>query len=103
MKFPLVRALVKFRASAALAAAAVWLGTAPRAAVQTHYSSQPYGTSIRVNGSSTTHDWETECVDISAYIEFGAGVKLDKADAAPAGLQDNKAPAKSHIIIKVDN
>jgi hypothetical protein len=38
---------------------------------------------------------------IGGFIEFGAGVTLDKAQAAPAGLQGDKVPAKAHVIIPV--
>jgi polyisoprenoid-binding protein YceI len=104
MKFPLIRTRNEPRAStalAALAAVAFCFGPATRAAAQTRYNSQPHGTSVRVDGTATTHDWEMEGTLIGGYIEFGTGVKLDKTEAAPTGLQDNKVPAKAHLIIPV--
>jgi polyisoprenoid-binding protein YceI len=104
MKLPLIHALNRLRPStalAALAALAFCLGPVQRAGAQGRYNSQPRGSSVRVNGTSTTHDWEMESTIIGGYIEFGAGVTLDKTQAAPAGLSDNKAPAKAHVIISV--
>jgi len=71
------------------------------AGARIRYNSQPHGTSVRVDGTSTTHDWRMEGALIGGYIEFGVSVKFDKTSAAPAGLQDNKAPAKAHVIIPV--
>jgi polyisoprenoid-binding protein YceI len=106
MKLPVIRTPNQLRLSTALAtlaAVAFSLGPVARAGAQTSYksSSQPHASSVRVNGTSTAHDWEMEGVLIGGTLEFGAGVKLDKAQADPAGLQDNKAPAKAHVIIPV--
>ncbi len=106
MKLPLIHTLNELRAPSVLAflAALVFcLGPVPRAGAQTSYrsSSQPHGTSVRVDGTSTAHDWEMEGVFIGGTLDLGAGVKLDKTEASPAGLQDNKVPAKAHVIIPV--
>jgi polyisoprenoid-binding protein YceI len=71
------------------------------AEAQTRYNSQPRGNSVRVQGTSTAHDWEMEGPNIGGFIEFGAGVTLDKAQAAPGGLQGDKIPAKAHVIIPI--
>jgi polyisoprenoid-binding protein YceI len=68
---------------------------------QTRYNAQPRGNSVRVDGTSTAHDWEMEGGIIGGYLEFGSGVTLDKTQAAPTGLQDDKIPAKAHVIIPV--
>jgi hypothetical protein len=75
------------------------LGSAVQTDAQTRYNSQPRGNSVRVDGTSTAHDWEMEGLNIGGYIEFGAGVSLDKTQAAPTGLEGDKLPAKSHVII----
>jgi polyisoprenoid-binding protein YceI len=72
-----------------------------RAEAQTRYNTQPRGNSVRVDGTSTAHDWEMEGGIIGGFIEFGAGVTLDKTEAAPAGLQGDKIPARAHVIIPV--
>src|SRR6202522_412819 len=90
----------KFPLSAA-AALAFCLASILPAGAQTRYNTQPRGNSVRVDGTSTAHDWEMEGANIGGYIEFGAGVTLDKTQAAPAGLQGDKIPAKAHVIIPV--
>jgi polyisoprenoid-binding protein YceI len=89
-----------FRLSAA-AALAFCVAPILRADAQTRYNAQPRGSSVRVDGTSTAHDWEMEGGMVGGFIEFGAGVTLDKAQAAPAGLQGDKVPAKAHVIIPV--
>jgi polyisoprenoid-binding protein YceI len=85
----------------AAAALAFCLAPILHAGAQTRYNTQPHGNSVRVDGTSTAHDWEMEGANIGGYIEFGAGVTLDKTQAAPAGLQGDKIPAKAHVIIPV--
>jgi polyisoprenoid-binding protein YceI len=72
-----------------------------RADAQTRYNAQPRGNSVRVDGTSTAHDWEMEGGMIGGYIEFGPGVTFDKTQAAPGGLQGDKIPGKAHVIIPV--
>jgi len=71
------------------------------AGAQTRYYSQPLGTSVKVDGTSTAHDWEMEGKIIGGYIEFGPGVKLDAAQTAIPGLNDGKVPVKVHSLIPV--
>jgi hypothetical protein len=71
------------------------------AGAQTRYNGQPHGSVVKVDGTSTAHDWEMEGGMIGGYIEFGAGVTLDKTQAAPGGLQGEKVPAKAHVIIPI--
>jgi polyisoprenoid-binding protein YceI len=68
---------------------------------QTRYNAQPHGSSVRVDGTSTAHDWEMEGGMIGGFIEFGSGVTLEKTQAAPGGLQGDKIPAKAHVIIPI--
>jgi polyisoprenoid-binding protein YceI len=83
------------------AALALCLAPIIHADAQTRYNAQPGGSSVRVDGTSTAHDWEMEGGIIGGFIEFGAGVTLDKTQAAPAGLQGDKLQAKAHVIIPV--
>jgi polyisoprenoid-binding protein YceI len=71
------------------------------ASAQTSYSSSPSGSDVKIDGTSSLHDWEMEGSLIGGFIEFGAGVQLDPAQTAVTGIQDNKVPAKAHIIIPV--
>jgi polyisoprenoid-binding protein YceI len=86
-----------------LSAAALAFGCASLLHVQaqTRYSAQPGGTSVKIDGTSSLHDWEMAGTSIGGFIEFGAGVNLDEAQAAPGGLQGDKIPAKAHVIIPV--
>jgi polyisoprenoid-binding protein YceI len=87
--------------SAGLLALAFCLGPAALTHAQTRYGAQPRGNSVKVDGTSSLHDWEMEGTMIGGFIEFGPGVKLDPAQAAVAGIQDNNVPAKAHSVIPV--
>jgi hypothetical protein len=80
---------------------AVFVVSILHAEAQTRYSGQLKGSSIRIDGTSTAHDWEMEGAMIGGYLELGPGVALDKEQAAPSGLQGDKVPAKAHVIIPV--
>jgi polyisoprenoid-binding protein YceI len=80
---------------------AVCLASVLPAGAQTRYNSQPAGTSVKVDGTSSMHDWEMEGTTVGGYVEFGAGVALDKTQAAPGGLQGDKLPAKVRVLIPV--
>ncbi len=84
-------------------AAVLALSLAPvfHAGAQTRYNAQPVGTSIRIDGTSSMHDWVMDGSIISGFIEFGAGVTLDKSQAAPGGLQDGKIPATAYVHVPV--
>lgn len=71
------------------------------ASAQTSYSSMPSGSDVKIDGTSSLHDWEMEGTLIGGFIEFGSGVQLDMAQTGVTGIQDNKVPAKAHIIIPV--
>jgi len=79
----------------------VSLGSLMPAGAQTRYNSQPLGTSVKVDGTSTAHDWEMEGKMIGGYIEFGSGVKLDAAQTTIPGLNDGRVPVKVHSLIPV--
>src|SRR5580658_2023750 len=83
------------------AALALCLAPILHAGAQTRFNSQPIGTSVRIDGTSSAHDWEMEGTIIGGYLEFGTGVSLDKSQASPAGLQGDKLTAKVHAIIPV--
>jgi polyisoprenoid-binding protein YceI len=85
----------------ALVVATVFLAPALPATAQTHYASQPKGSDVKINGTSSLHDWEMEGVLIGGVLEFGAGVQLDPTQASIAGIQGDKVPATAHVIIPV--
>jgi polyisoprenoid-binding protein YceI len=89
------------RISSMFAALAVSLAFILHAGAQTRYATQPTGNSVKIDGTSTLHDWEMEGGNIGGFVEFGAGVTLDKTQAAPAGLQGDKVPAKVRVLIPV--
>ena len=70
---------------------------------QTKYFSQPQGTSVKIDGTSTAHDWEMAGTIIGGYFELEAGVKLDPAQTSIAGINDGKVPAKVHALIPVQS
>jgi polyisoprenoid-binding protein YceI len=93
----------KFQLSAAfgLVFTALFLAPTLSATAQTHYAGQPKGSDIKIQGTSSLHDWEMEGVLIGGFLELGAGVQLDPAQTTIAGLQGDKVPVKAHVIIPV--
>jgi polyisoprenoid-binding protein YceI len=87
--------------SAGLAALMLSMGSFMPAAAQTRYNAQLLGTSVKIDGTSTAHDWEMEGKLIGGYIQFGPGVKLDAAQTTIPGLNDGKVPAtvSAHIAV----
>jgi len=83
------------------AALALWVVPILHGGAQTRYNTQPVGNSVRIDGTSSAHDWEMEGAIIGGFLELGTGVTLDKSQAAPGGLQGDKLPAKAHVIIPV--
>jgi polyisoprenoid-binding protein YceI len=87
--------------SAGLAALVLSLGAFMPAGAQTRYDAQPQGSSVKVDGTSTAHDWEMEGKIIGGFIEFGPGVKLDAAQTTIPGLKEGKTPVTVHAHISV--
>jgi polyisoprenoid-binding protein YceI len=70
---------------------------------QTRYTAQPGGSSIKVDGTSSLHDWEMEGTFIGGYIEFGPGVRLDPEQTTIAGIEGDTVPVKVSVRIPVDS
>jgi polyisoprenoid-binding protein YceI len=92
-----------WKLSTGLAALMICPGSILQAGAQTKYSAQPHGTSVKIDGTSTFHDWEMEGSIIGGFVEFGPGVKLDAAQATIAGVIDGKVPVKVHALIPVQS
>jgi len=84
----------------AAAVLAVCLAPVFHAGAQTRYNTQPAGTTVKIAGTSSLHDWEMEGSTIGGYIELGPGVNLGKDLTIRADLE-NKVPAKVRVIIPV--
>jgi polyisoprenoid-binding protein YceI len=80
---------------------AVCLASIHNAGAQTLYKTQSTGTSVKIAGTSSMHDWEMEGTTVGGHIEFGAGITLDKAQPAPGGLAGDKVAAKVNVMIPV--
>jgi len=93
--------IMKILSRVAAGILAIGLCTVLSAQAQTRYNPQPQGSVVRVDGTSTAHDWEMEGGKIGGFIEFAAGVAFDKAQASPGGLQGDKIPAKARVVIPV--
>ncbi len=66
-----------------------------------HYQSQPAGNKVRIEGTSTAHDWEMQGTLIGGSIDFDPAVQFDTAQATIPGLKDKKLAIKSQVIIPV--
>jgi polyisoprenoid-binding protein YceI len=92
-----------WKLSAGLAALIFTLGSINPVGAQTRYFSESHGTSVKIDGTSTAHDWEMEGTLIGGYIEFGPGVKLDAAQTTVPSLKDDRVPVKVHALIPVSS
>jgi polyisoprenoid-binding protein YceI len=81
--------------------AALLLVSAIPALSQTRYTSSPSGSDVKIDGTSSLHDWEMEGKLIGGFLELGPGVQLDAAQTTIAGITGDKVPATAHIIIPV--
>lgn len=88
----------RWLAAVALLACAV----ASRAADATiHYQAQPKDTLVRIQGTSTLHDWEMKGPIIGGSVDFPAGVVFDTNQASIPGLTDGKLAAAVKASIPV--
>jgi polyisoprenoid-binding protein YceI len=92
---------MRLRTLSAVAGLIAVLGFSNAAVAQTRFVSQPGVGSIKIEGTSTTHDWEMEGKLIGGKMEFGQGVKLDPAQMTIPGLSGDTVPVKLNVIIPV--
>ncbi|MDB6019222.1 MAG: hypothetical protein JWR19_3711 [Pedosphaera sp.] len=85
---------------AILAGAMLVLASPLRAADVTRYEAKP-GSKVRIEGTSTIHDWTMEGQIIGGDLELPAGVKLDQSQAALAGVTGGKLAARVAASIPV--
>ncbi len=71
------------------------------ARAQTKYIQVPGKASVKIDGTSTFHDWEMEGHQIGGLIDLPAGVDFDQASGKISGLQGNTLPATVHAHINV--
>ena len=77
------------------------LGLLSQTRAQSHYSSQPQGNSVKIQGTSSQHDWEMKGALIGGFIELGPEVKFDPSATTIPGLKGDKLPIKAHVFIPV--
>jgi polyisoprenoid-binding protein YceI len=71
------------------------------ARAQTHYAAQPHGNLVKIEGTSSAHDWEMQGNIIGGFIELGPNVNLDFSATSLPGLAGDKVPIKAHVFIPV--
>ncbi|HEY3856820.1 MAG TPA: YceI family protein [Verrucomicrobiae bacterium] len=102
MKFPAKLSLQKIKSAAFTTVCGTLLVAATLPAVaQTKYTSTPKGCDVKIEGTSSLHDWEMEGSLIGGFLEFGPGVQLDPAQATVGGITGDKVPATGRVIIPV--
>ena len=65
------------------------------------YSASPTGSSVKIEGTSTIHDWTMESKIVGGSLELDPKVQFDAAQAALTGLEGNKVPMKVKVSIPV--
>ncbi len=72
-----------------------WLGSPAQGAEEwVRYAAEPAGSKVKVDGTSTIHDWTVESKLIGGYIEFDPGFAFEKA-------QPGKVNARVAVLIPV--
>jgi hypothetical protein len=79
------------------------LATSLRAQTPVRYKSSPIGSTVKIEGSSTIHDWKMTGRLIGGYLEVPAGVTLDPSKAEQPGVKDGKLEAKAEVSIPVSS
>lgn len=79
----------------------------PTAQVQaqsaTRYRASPRGSKVKIDGSSSIHDWNMTGENIGGYLEVPAGVTLDPAQAAQPGVKGGKVDVSAEVSIPVSS
>src|ERR1041384_3880604 len=65
------------------------------------YKGQPRGSKVRIDGTSTIHDWSVEGELVPGSFEIDSSVQIDPTQQSIAGLKDGKVPAKGNVMIPV--
>jgi len=72
----------------------------------TRFSSKPGTLKMRIEGTSTIHDWQVESSIIGGYLEVGPGFPVEPGQAATPGKLDARAeayiPVRSLFSIEKD-
>ncbi|MFO1476102.1 MAG: YceI family protein [Verrucomicrobiota bacterium] len=93
--------------SYALSTACLLLAASVAAAADAPVRLDPMpGSKVRIEGTSSIHDWQVEGTLIGGFIEAGAGFPLDPGQAVPAGKVEARAvafiPIKSLTSVEKD-
>jgi polyisoprenoid-binding protein YceI len=84
-----------------LTIAALTAALAIQAADSNRYQAQPGGNKVRIEGTSTAHDWEMQGTLVGGFVEFDPAVQFDTAQATIPGLQGKTLAIKSMVIVPV--
>lgn len=72
-----------------------------RGADMVRYKAQPLGSSVKVEGTSTVHDWALEGTIVGGFFEAPSTLVLDSAKAEVAGAGDGKIAASAEVSIPI--
>src|ERR1700744_5372470 len=91
------------KVKSALCAGAIAIGMciSGPAQAQVRYSAIPRGNSAKVDGTSSTHEWEMESTIVGGYLELPAGVDFDSATGSIKGAAGDKVAATAKALIPV--
>jgi polyisoprenoid-binding protein YceI len=92
--------LVSLPARLAVVASLAFLNVSAWAQGTTRYDAQP-GSKVRIEGTSTIHDWTIEGGLIGGFLELDSAVKIDPNQSAITGAVQGKVPAKVSAVIPV--
>jgi polyisoprenoid-binding protein YceI len=71
-----------------MAAALLVLGTSLKAEERTVYQAKPGASSVKIDGTSTIHDWTVETKLIGGKMELEPSFNLDPAQTAPTAVKE---------------
>lgn len=67
----------------------------------TRYDAQPTGSKVKIEGTSTLHDWTMEGFMILGYLELDSQVQIDTAEKTIAGLTGGKLNVRAQVSIPI--
>ncbi len=79
----------------------LWLAPPVMAADLVKYSASPTGSSMKIEGTSTLHDWTMVSTLVGGTLEIGSQVDLDPAKTTLPGLDGDEVPIKAKTSITV--
>src|SRR5258708_5542806 len=96
-------AIIPLKTAAAAAACLMAFAVASRAQDMSRYKASPIGSEVRIDGTSSVHDWTMVGKIIGGNLEVPSGVVLDPAKEGLSGVTGSNVAAHAEVSIPVNS